>query len=144
MAKYELKTQKNDGDVQAFLSTIDNEQKFEDAQRLLQIMEEETGQKPVMWGKAIVGFGQYRYKYSSGQEHDWMATGFSPRKQNLTIYIMPGFSQYEDLMDKIGKHTTGMSCLYIKKLDDVDESVLRKLIKSSYDHITSKDWSADK
>jgi hypothetical protein len=90
-----------------------------------------------MWGSSIVGFGQYHFKYASGREGDWMATGFSPRKGNLTLYIMSGFRNAE-LMKKLGKYKTGKSCLYIKKLDDVDKSVLKDLIKSSVDFIKKK------
>jgi hypothetical protein len=84
-----------------------------------------------MWGTSIVGFGSYHYKGASGREGDWMLTGFSPRKQNLTLYIMPGFEDYDSLMKNLGKHTTGKSCLYIKKLEDVDTKVLKELVTKS-------------
>ena len=87
---------------------------------MLEMMQELTGEKPEMWGPSIVGFGSYHYKYASGREGDWFLTGFSPRKQSLTLYIMSGFSRYEELMEKLGKYKTGKSCLYIKKLEDVD------------------------
>ena len=88
-----------------------------------------------MWGPSIIGFGSYRYKYASGREGEWMLTGFSPRKQNLTLYIMPGFDNYDSLLAKLGKYKTGKSCLYINKLEDVDLSVLEKLVKQSVDHM---------
>lgn len=94
-------------------------------------MEEITGEPAKMWGDSIVGFGSYHYKYASGQEGDWMLTAFSPRKQNLTLYIMPGFERYENLMKQLGKYKTGKSCLYIKKLEDVDLEVLKELIDLS-------------
>jgi hypothetical protein len=84
-----------------------------------------------MWGKSIIGFGSYHYKYESGREGEWMLTGFSPRKQNLTLYIMPGFDEYDGLLKDLGKHTTGVSCLYIKKLEDIDTKVLKKLVSKS-------------
>lgn len=102
-------------------------------------MQDVTGEAPRMWGNSIVGFGSYRYKYASGKEGDWMLTGFSPRKQNLTLYIMSGFEINADIMSRLGKHTTGKGCLYIKKLKDVDQSVLRELITQSVEHMrTSK------
>jgi hypothetical protein len=94
-------------------------------------MEEITGSKPKMWGPAIVGFGSYHYKYESGREGDWLVTGFSPRKQDLTLYIMMGFEKHADLLKQLGKHRTAKSCLYIKRLSDVHVPTLRKLIKAS-------------
>jgi hypothetical protein len=94
-------------------------------------MEEATGSKPTMWGSAIVGFGSQHYKYASGREGDWPVIGFSPRKQNLTLYIMSGFDGQAELLKKLGKHTTGGSCLYIKRLSDIDLSTLKKLIRAS-------------
>ena len=135
MAKYELKTKVNDGDVRAFLESVDHDKRREDALRMLDIMSEVTGEEPKMWGKSIVGFGTYHYVYASGQEGDWMAAGFSPRKQSLTLYIMAGFPRFEALMKELGKYTTGKSCLYIKKLEDVDEKVLRDLIRASHEHV---------
>ena len=135
MAKYELKTKVNDGDVRAFLESVEHDKRREDALRMLDIMSEVTGEEAKMWGKSIVGFGTYHYVYASGQEGDWMAAGFSPRKQSLTLYIMAGFPRFEALMKNLGKYTTGKSCLYIKKLEDVDEKVLRGLIRASYEHV---------
>ena len=135
----ELKTKLTDASVEAFLNTLEDESKRKDAQTILQMMQDVTGEAPRMWGNSIVGFGSYRYKYASGKEGDWMLTGFSPRKQNLTLYIMSGFEINADIMSRLGKHTTGKGCLYIKKLKDVDQTVLRELITQSVEHIrTSK------
>lgn len=128
----DLKTRKNRASVEKFLASVDNETRREDAFKVLELMEKITGEAPVMWGTAIVGFGTYHYKYASGREGDWMMVGFSPRKQNLAIYIMPGFSAYDELMEKLGKHKTGKSCLYINKLDDVHLPTLRKLVRESF------------
>ena len=114
----ELKTKKNDGDVTAFLNTVENETKREDCFAIAKLMEEVTGEPATMWGESIVGFGIYHYKYASGRAASWFLCGFAPRKQSLTLYIMSGFDQYDDLMAKLGKHKTGKSCLYIKKLTD--------------------------
>ncbi len=135
MAKYELKTKVNDGDVNAFINSIENDKRKEDCFRILDIMQEVTKETPKMWGQTIVGFGTYQYTNKSGFEGEWMATGFSPRKQNLTLYIMSGFDKNEDLMTLLGKYKTGKSCLYINKLEDIDLEVLKKLIKRSYDYV---------
>ena len=127
----ELKTQKNDASVDNFLETVENEKKRADSKAILALMEEVTGERPSMWGTSIIGFGSYAYKYSDGRENAWFQTGFSPRKQNLTLYIMPGFERYEDLLSRLGKFKTGKSCLYINKLEDVDLDVLRELVKES-------------
>ena len=131
----ELKTKLTDASVEAFLNTLEDESKRKDAQTILQMMQDVTGEAPRMWGNSIVGFGSYRYKYASGKEGDWMLTGFSPRKQNLTLYIMSGFEINADIMSRLGKHTTGKGCLYIKKLKDVDQTVLRELITQSVEHM---------
>ena len=133
----ELKTKKNDGDVEAFIDSVEDEAKRDDCRALVGLMSSVTGDEPTMWGEKIVGFGSYHYKYASGQEGDWMAVGFSPRKANLTLYIMSGFDEYEELLSKLGKHTTGKSCLYIKRLADVDTDVLRELVATSVAHVTS-------
>ena len=127
----ELKTKVNDASVDKFLKSIPDETKREDSYQLLDLMKQITGREPKMWGSSIVGFGSYHYVYDTGREGDWFVTGFSPRKQNLTLYIMPGFQEYDDLLKKLGKHSTGKSCLYIKKLDDVDRKVLKQLITKS-------------
>ena len=134
----ELKTQKNDASVEAFLNSIEDEKKRQDSFTILALMKEVTGSDPVMWGTSIIGFGHYHYKYASGRENDWMLTGFSPRKQNLTLYIMSGFDQYGELLSKLGKHTTGKGCLYIKKLEHIDLDVLRELVKHSVEHMAEK------
>jgi hypothetical protein len=126
-----LKTQKNDASVEAFLESVDPEKRREDSKVILKMMREVTGDEPSMWGASIIGFGSYRYKYADGRENAWFQTGFSPRKQNLTLYIMPGFDRYKDLLARLGNYKTGKSCLYINKLEDVDFDVLRELVKES-------------
>ena len=135
----ELKTTKNDQDPLAFLQSVENEKRKADSLVVMQMMEEITGEKPIMWGPSIVGFGSYHYKYASGHEGDWMITGFSPRKQALTLYIMPGFDRYENLMSQLGKYKTGKSCLYINKLEDVDKNILHELIAHSVKHMKKLD-----
>ena len=127
----DLKTQKNDAHVTEFLDGIANEQQRADAREVAALMQDVTGEPPAMWGASIVGFGSYHYKYASGREGDWMLTGFAPRKQALTLYIMSGFKGEEDLMERLGKYKTGKSCLYVKRLDDVDRDVLRQLVERS-------------
>ncbi len=134
----ELKTKVNDASVKDFILTVDDEQKQKDCFKLIDIMQEITGEEGKMWGTSIVGFGTYHYKYESGREGDFMTVGFSPRKQALTLYIMAGFSHYDDLMQKLGKYKTGKSCLYVKKLEDVDEKILKELIRSSVKFIKDK------
>ncbi|MEP2772409.1 MAG: DUF1801 domain-containing protein [Fulvivirga sp.] len=134
----ELKTKENDASVKDFINTVEDEQKRKDCFRLIDMMQDITGEEAKMWGTSIVGFGTYHYKYDSGREGDFMTVGFSPRKQALTLYIMAGFSNYDDLMQRLGKFKTGKSCLYVKKLEDVDEKVLRELIKSSVKFIKDR------
>jgi hypothetical protein len=129
----ELKTKKTDASVDGFLSGVENERRREDSFVVLEMMKRITGEKPKMWGSSIVGFGSYHYRYASGREGDWPRIGFSPRKQSLTIYVMPGFSNYDDLLSRLGKHRTGKSCLYVNKLADVDLDVLEQLVRSSLD-----------
>ena len=131
----ELKTKRNSGNVEAFLSGVTDEKKRQDSFAILELMKKVTGKEPEMWGESIVGFGAYHYKYASGREGDWFLTGFSPRAQNLTLYIMAGFDQYETLLSKLGKHSTGKSCLYIKKIEDIDINVLEELVKRSVEHM---------
>ncbi len=135
----ELKTKKNDGDVVVFLNSVANEKRKADSFVVLDLMKEVTGEAPKMWGSSIIGFGSYHYKYESGREGDWFLTGFAPRKQSLTLYIMGGFDGYDELMGQLGKHTTGKSCLYIKKIEDVDQAVLRELVGSSVAHMRQID-----
>ena len=127
----ELKTKKNNASVAAFLDGIENEKRRDDCRAVVKLMADVTGERPKMWGGSIIGFGSYHYTYASGREGDWMATGVSPRKQSLTLYIMTGFPRYDALMKKLGTYTTGKSCLYIKKLEDVDTNVLKKLVRES-------------
>jgi hypothetical protein len=122
----EAKTQANDGDVHAFLDSVHNASKAADARQLLTWMEEASGCPPRMWGTSIVGFGSY-----TGSTGEWMRIGFSPRKRELVAYLMSGFDGTEELLNKLGKHKTGKSCLYIKRLSDVDEDVLKELIAAS-------------
>lgn len=131
----ELKTQPNGQSVEDFLNSVENDTKREDSFTILELMKEETGAEPIMWGDRIVGFGTYHYKYASGRDAEWFLTGFSPRKQNLTLYIMSGFEEYDDLLGKLGRHSTGKSCLYVKKLEDVDQDVLRELVSKSVEHM---------
>ena len=126
----ENKTKATGADVDAFLDGVDPEEKRADAKRLNAIFREVTGFEPVMWGPSIVGYGRYHYVYKTGREGDFLATGFSPRKNNLSIYIMPGYSDYSSILARLGKHKTGASCLYINKLDDINLDVLADLIKA--------------
>ena len=135
----ELKTKVNDKNVIEFIDAVENETKRADGHTLLKIFEKITKEKPKMWGSSIIGFGQYHYKSErSSQEGDWMLTGFSPRKQNLTLYIMQGFDSFKDLVKDLGKCKTSVSCLYINKLSDVDLTVLEKLIEQSYRSMKKK------
>ena len=131
------KTQQNDGDVGAFLESVENEQRRRDARTVLEMMERISGEPPMMWGNSIVGFGSRHVVYDSGRELDWFYIGFSPRKQSLTVYVMDGFADYQTLLAKLGTHTTGKSCLYIKRLEDVDTDVLEELITRSVALATS-------
>ena len=127
----ELKTKQTNASVAAFLDGIESDQKRKDAKAIAKMMREATGARPKMWGSSIVGFGRYRTKYASGREGEWFLTGFSPRKQNLTLYILYGLKGHEKLLGKLGKHKTGKGCLYINKLADVDTDLLRELIARS-------------
>ena len=132
----ELKTQPNDQNVEAFLNQIDNETKRQDSFTILELMKDVTGAEPVMWGDSIIGFGRYRYQYASGRKGEWFVTGFSPRKQNLTLYIMSGFDLYDEILSNLGKYKTGKSCLYVNKIEDIDLNTLRELVQKSVDHMT--------
>ena len=131
----EMKTKRNKQSVTKFINAVEHEGRRTDAKAVLKLMKEVTGEKPEMWGDAIVGFGTHHYIYASGREGDWPVTGFSPRKQNMSLYIMSGFSKYGSLLKKLGKHKIGKSCLYINKLEDVDLDVLRQLISESVAHM---------
>ena len=133
----ELKTNPNDQSVEGFLNKVPDEKKRQDSFAILELMKQVTGNEPIMWGDSIVGFGTYKYKYASGRKGEWPITGFSPRKQNLTLYIMSGFDEYDNLLNKLGKHSTGKSCLYIKKMEDIDQDVLRELISKSVEHMAA-------
>jgi hypothetical protein len=130
----EPKTQRNDNSVEDFLNGIADERKRRDAFAIAALMQKATKAKPQMWGSSIVGFGTYRLKYASGREADWPLVAFSPRKQNLTLYISSGFEGRSALLKKLGKHSTGKACLYIKSLDDVDVPTLREMIRRSVAH----------
>ena len=134
----ELKTKETKASVAAFLNKISDVQRRKDCQTVLELMQRATGEKPKMWGSSIVGFGRYKYKYASGREGEWLVIGFSPRKTDLTLYIMRGFEESEALLAKLGKCKTGKGCLYIKRLDDVEIPVLKKLISKSVAMMASK------
>lgn len=137
-AKAANKTSMTDGSVEAFLAGIADPQKQQDCRTVAAIMAKATSEEPRMWGPSMVGFGQYHYVYESGREGDWFVTGFAPRAANLTLYIMDGFPKYAELLAKLGKHTTGKSCLYIKRLSDIDLKVLEQLITASVKHVGKK------
>lgn len=135
----ELKTKATKQNAKDFLDTVEPEGKRQDSYALLQIFQKVSGEKPVMWGTSIVGFGKFHYKSErSSQEGDWFLVGFSPRKQNLTLYIMHGNMEKQDVLKKLGKYKIGGGCLYINKLSDVDSSVLSTLIRNSFDHMKKK------
>lgn len=126
----DLKTRPTDESVAAFVDGLADPRQREDSRALIELMREVTGAEPRMWGSGIIGFGSYHYRYASGREGDWMLTGFSPRKQNLTLYLHYGIEQ-SDLLQRLGKHRVGKACLYVKRLDDVDQTVLRELVQRS-------------
>ncbi len=132
------KTRERTASVTTFLAAVKNARRREDAQVLLKMMKAVTRTQPKMWGPSIVGFGRCHYRYESGRESDMPMIGFSPRRAALVLYMMPGFERYEDLMQQLGKHGTGRSCLYINKLDDVDTHVLRALIIEAYRYMKKK------
>lgn len=129
------KTKKTKASVREFLDTIDNVQRREDTRAVMRMMQKITRKRATMWGTSMIGFGSYHYKYASGHEGDWFVTGVSPRKQALTVYVMPGFSEYDDLLARLGKHKIGKSCLYVNKLEDVDMGILEHLITKSVRHM---------
>ena len=132
MAKYEPKTRETDASVEDFLNSVENKGRREDSFRVLEMFTRVTGEKPKMWGPAIVGFGKTMIKYADGRELDWPAVAFSPRKQNLTLYVQPGTEKQKKLLEKLGKYSISVSCLYIKRLSDVDTKVLEKIIADAY------------
>ncbi len=135
MAKYEAKTTKTDASVAAFLDAVEHPVRKSDALALDQLFRDITGWAPKMWGPTIVGYGAYDYVYKSGHSGTWLATGFSPRKANLSIYIMPGYAEFGDILGRLGKHKHGKSCLYINKLADVDVDVLRELVQAGLERL---------
>lgn len=132
-----LKTRETTASVEEFLNSIVDETRRNDAFTVLALMKKVTGEEAKMWGSAIIGFGSRKLVYESGRELDWMNVGFSPRKANITLYIMDGFAKYEPLLARLGKHKTGKSCLYIDTLENVDVNVLKKLVEQSVQHIKS-------
>jgi len=134
----ELKTKPNKKSVRKFLDSVTDKKKQEDSYSILKLMKEITGTEPVMWSDSIIGFGNYDYKYKSGREGDWFLVGFSPRKQNLTLYIMSGLKRYDELLKKLGKFKTSKVCLYINKLEDVNLNILKKMIQSSVTSLVEK------
>lgn len=128
-----IKTTLNDASVDGFIHGIEDAVKKQDSFQLLKLYKNVTGEEPKMWGASIIGFGEYHYTSErSAQEGDWPLVAFSPRKQNLTLYFMPGFDAYADLLGKLGKHKTSKGCLYVNKLADVDEDILKKLVERAY------------
>jgi Domain of unknown function (DU1801) len=138
MAKYELKTKATPVSVSDFIEAVADERQREDAKSITAMMERLSGHPPKMWGPSIIGFGQYHYKYDSGHEGDMARIGFSPRKANIVLYLVDGFDGHAGLLAKLGKHKTGKSCLYIKRLGDIDETVLEQLC------VESLKWMAQK
>ena len=134
----ELKTKPIKKDVNQYIQSVENAQVRQDCETLRELMGKITNSNGVMWGESIIGFGKYHYKYESGREGDWFLTGFSPRKQNLTLYIMSGFSKFNDLMAGLGKYKTGKACLYVKSLDVIDIKVLESLLRGSVNHLKKR------
>ena len=132
------KTHATGQDPVAFLNSIEDPIKRDDSFRLLELMGKITGKPAVMWGTSLIGFGSYRYQYDSDHKGEYLVTGFSPRKANLSIYILPGFDDYQDLLKNLGRHKTGRSCLNLKKLADIDEAVLEQLIAAAYQDMLQK------
>ena len=137
----DMKTTPTKMSVTSFINAVENETRRKDAKTLLALMKKLTGDKPTMWGPSIIGFGKYHYKYESGREGDMLLVGFSPRKANMVLYVLGSLKDDDPLLGKLGKFKRGRSCLYVNKLDDVDMSVLEKVIKKSYE-TTKKKWSA--
>jgi len=131
----ELKTQENDGDVEAFVAAIENDGQRADVEKLLRLMKRVTRKPPKMWGPGIIGFGQYHYRYASGREGDWFVVGVSPRKGKTTVYVTSGFEIHEDALARLGKHKTGVGCLYIKRLEDIDLKVLEGILRDGWKHV---------
>ncbi len=140
----EIKTKPSNESVEKFLNKISDEERRADCFQVAKIMEEVTGEKPKMWGPSIVGFGTFHYKYDSGRAGDWLLTGFSPRKKDLTLYLMMGFAKHGELLEKLGKHSHAKSCLYIKRMSDIHIPTLKKLIKASVKDLKAYNASRSK
>ena len=138
MAKAKPKTVPTSKDVKNFIESVENETRKKDAYEILDLLKEVSGVKPKMWGPSIIGFGEYHYKYESGREGDMCRIGFSPRKANQVLYIIPGYSEFDELLGDLGKYRKGKSCLYINKLDDVDRKVLKKIVKKGWADMKKK------
>lgn len=136
MAK--LKTAPNDLSVTEFLQTVPDASKRADAIQLLQIMGHITQEEPVMWGTSIIGFGTYQHLYTGGRTGEWFLTGFSPRKQYMSVYLMGGLGQFEDLLPLLGPHKTGKGCLYFKRLSDLNEDVFKQMVIRGVDNLQDK------
>jgi hypothetical protein len=134
----ELKTQRTDASVAEFLAGVADPRRRAEAEAVCALMTEETGVEPAMWGTSIVGFGSYDYRYGSGRTGTWPAVGLSPRKANLTVYLSAGFDEYADLLARLGRHSTGKSCLYLTKLSDVDLDALRELVRRGFTHLNGR------
>ncbi len=134
----EQKTKPTDQPVESFLDNVTDEKVRADCYAIIRLMKKVTGLQPTMWGPAIIGFGNYHYKYASGHEGDCCITGFSPRKQQITLYVLAGFPGQSDLLKKLGKHKAGKGCLYIKKLEDVNPEILESLIRQTVDFMKKK------
>ena len=134
----ELKTKPTTASVSDFLNTVDDDERRKDCFAVVKIMQKATGEKPRMWGPSIVGFGDYRYTNARGQGTDWFVIGFSPRKNDLTLYVMPGSPRHAERLEALGKHKTGKACVYIKRLADVDQDVLRALVEESVEHVRAR------
>ena len=132
------KTKPEKTSVREYIASVENQGRREDAQVILKMMRDITGMKPVMWGATLVGFGKYHYRYESGREGDAFLVGFAPRKANMVVYIMPGFSDYGGLLKRLGKYKTGSSCLYLGRLSNIDLEVLAELITASFEHMQKK------
>jgi len=135
MAKAQNKTTQNDNSVADFLASVADDRKRADSEKIVKIFSEQTGFESKMWGSAIIGFGSYHYKYESGREGDAPLAGFSPRKQNIALYLAEDYEKRDALMAKLGKHKTGKVCVYINKLDDIDIDVLKKMINASTEYM---------
>ncbi len=144
MAKVKLKTAQNNQSVAKFIAAVEGGQRRSDTKKLLKLFDNVTGLKPYMWGDNIIGYGRYEYRYASGREGEFMMTGFSPRKTNFSVYIMPGYQDLSVMLTRLGKHKTGKSCLYINKLDDIDVDVLVEIIEFGLNYMRSNYQTYDK